>query len=531
LKNFKIENVSLRVFLREKKNRSGSTSVVVVSKQSGRYREVYVAGVSSDPAKIATLHQQGRLWIKEQKRLPDMFNQYEEAQLEKENAEYFFSHIENVLINGTQLILNQVFKLTGFDRVEDDVFRQLVVSRICQPLSKVATVEYLKSHFDEDVQLYKLYEYLDKLHDVQKDRVEQISVEHTRKVLGGKIGLVFYDVTTLYFETDVGDELRKPGFSKDGKHALPQIVLGLLVSAGGYPLAYSIHEGNKYEGHTMLPVVEDFVKKFNLKEFVVVADSGLMNNDNISLLETKGYKYIIGARIKSESKPIKAWILSLEKTNGTFYEFQKTKACRLIAGYSDKRAKKDAYNRKKGIKRLEKEYATGSVTKDKINKRGYNKFLKMSDDITVEIDYEKIAEDEKWDGLKGYITNTTLPAYKVYEEYSGLWQVERAFRISKGTLELRPMFHFTQKRIKAHVCICFVAYKVYMELERILKISGIGMSVDKALDIARTITTIRVRLPKSNATMERTMLLTERHNSIAQLFDANFWKDNRLRIE
>jgi transposase len=136
-------------------------------------------------------------------------------------------------------------------------------------------------------------------------------VEHTRRILDGKIGLVFYDVTTLYFETDSDDELRKRGYSKDGKHAQPQIVLGLLVSAGGYPLAYSIHEGNKYEGHTMLPVVEDFVKKFDLKDFVVVADSGLMNNENIALLEEKNYKYIIGARIKNKSKAIKTWILSL----------------------------------------------------------------------------------------------------------------------------------------------------------------------------------------------------------------------------
>jgi transposase len=133
---------------------------------------------------------------------------------------------------------------------------------------------------DEDAQIHHLYRYLDKLHDTQKDLVEGISVAHTRKILGGNIGLVFYDVTTLYFETDYGDELRKSGYSKDGKHAQPQIVLGLLVSDGGYgstmltnrPLAYSIHEGNKYEGHTMLPIVEGFVKKFGLKDFVIVAD-------------------------------------------------------------------------------------------------------------------------------------------------------------------------------------------------------------------------------------------------------------------
>jgi len=135
-----------------------------------------------------------------------------------------------------------------------DVLRHLVVSRICQQQSKVATVDYLKSYFDEDVDLNKIYRYLDKLSDTQKDKIQEISVNHTRKVLGGNIGVVFYDVTTLYFETDFADNLRKTGFSKDGKHSQPQVVLGLLVSDGGYPLAYSIHEGNKYEGHTMLPI-------------------------------------------------------------------------------------------------------------------------------------------------------------------------------------------------------------------------------------------------------------------------------------
>jgi transposase len=421
--------------------------------------------------------------------------------------------------------------LIGFDKVNDTILKELVVARICQPRSKSATVDYLKSYFDEDVDLDKIYRYLNILQSKQQESVQQISVEHTRKILGGKIGLVFYDVTTLYFETDYGDELRKTGFSKDGKHSQPQIVLGLLVSSGGYPLAYSIHKGNKYEGHTMLPAVEDFVKKFDLKDFVVVADSGLMNKDNIAELEAKNYKYILGAKIKSESNKIKSWIFSLQKQDGAFYEYQKTEQARLIVGYSDNRAKKDRYNREKGIKRLEKEYSTETLTKDKVNKRGYNKFLEISEDVKVNINYDKIKEDERWDGWKGYITNTDLPAKMVYEEYSGLWQVESAFRVTKGKLELRPMFHFTEERIKAHICICFVAYKVYKELERILNIAKIGLSVDKVLDIAKTIVTIKVRLPQAQQTISRTMLLTDRHNSISCLFDEDFWKNYRLRIE
>jgi transposase len=192
------------------------------------------------------------------------------------------------------------------------------VSRICCPRSKVATVDYLKSYFDEDIELHKIYRYSDKLHGTRQDKVQQISVAHTKKILGGSIGLVFYDVTTLYFETDSSDELRERGFSEDGKQAQPQVVLGLLVSRDGYPLSHSLFNGAQYEGRTMIPIVEDFVTRFNLEDFVVVADSGLMNKTNIVLLESGGYKYIIGARIKNESNEIKNLILSLEKQDGSF---------------------------------------------------------------------------------------------------------------------------------------------------------------------------------------------------------------------
>lgn len=199
----------------------------------------------------------------------------------------------------------------------------------------------------------------------------------------------------------------------------------------------------------------------------------------------------------------------------------------MILGYSLQRAKKDAFNREKGIKRLEKEFRNGCLSKDKINKRGYNKFLDISDNIHVSINQEKIYEDIEWDGLKGYITNTNLSAIDVYQQYSELWQVDRAFRVTKGVLELRPMFHFTRKRIEAHVCICFIAYKVYKELERILKLSNINLSVDKVLDIAKTITTIKVKLQESNETITKTMLLTSKHKSIECLFKHEFWEKFR----
>ena len=147
---------------------------------------------------------------------------------------------------------------------------------------------------------------MDRLYMNQRERIQQISVSHTMKILGGRIGLVFYDVTTLYFESmpRPDDGLLQSGFSKDGKTAESQIVLGLLVSDNGYPLSYSIFNGSQNEGRTMIPIIDDFVQRFNLEDFVV-ADSGLMNATNISLFESAGYQYITGARIRNEPPIIK----------------------------------------------------------------------------------------------------------------------------------------------------------------------------------------------------------------------------------
>ncbi len=511
------------MFIRKKKNRSGTTSIIVVNKIKGNFKEITTIGVSKDSSEIENLYLQGKKWIADHSGDRDIFEIYQKELEEKQVTDYLLSNVENILINGSQLILNQVFKITGFDSIDDVILKHLVIARLSQPMSKSGTVEYLKSHFNEDVKLHKIYRYLDKLYNTQKDKIQQISLEHTKKILGGKIGLMFYDVTTLYFEADYGDEFRETGFSKDGKHSQPQVVLGLLVSRDGYPLSYSLFNGSQYEEWTMIPIVDDFVKRFELEDFIVVADSGLMNKTNILLLESGGYKYIVGARIKNENDKIKQWILSLEKRDREFNETKKG-GSRLIIGYSENRAKKDKYNREKGVKRLIKAYKSGSITKENINKRGYNKFLEISDNVKVYINQNKIDEDEKWDGLKGYITNTTLPAKEVYEQYRGLWVVEKAYRVTKGTLEMRPMFHFTPRRIEAHVCICFVAYKVYKELERILKISNIDLSVDKVLDIAKTITTVKIKLPISGNTMTKTMLLTSNHKSIEILFEDSFWK-------
>ncbi len=268
----------------------------------------------------------------------------------------------------------------------------------------------------------------------------------------------------------------------------------------------------------MIPIIDDFVQRFGLEGFVVVADSGLMSAKNVALLESAGYKYIIGARIKSESPELKAWMMSVEWADRAVAECRRGGAQRLIVSYFEARARKNAWNRDKGVERLRKAYAKGTLTKQDVNKRGYNKFLDISRDIEVSINEDKIAEDSRWDGLKGYVTNTSLPASEVIAQYHGLWVVERAFWIGKGTLEMRPIFHFTEKRIEAHICICFIAYKVYKELERRMREIGIGMSVDRLLAIAKTVTTLRIKLPSGMMHCE-TLYTTPQQVAIRPLVD------------
>lgn len=493
---------------------------MVVDKRGGKFKELHTVGVALSPEEVDELCENGKAWINNHLGIQELdFKGADRKTNELSAAEGFLDNIDSVLLNGAKLIIDKVYDSIGFNKIGDEILRQLVVARMCQPMSKMATVEYLKSHFDEDVNLSKIYRYLDKLYNTQQEQVQRISVEHTFNVLGGRVEMLFYDVTSLYFESFIEDDLRGLGFSKDGKTSETQIILGLLVCENGYPLAYSIFNGAQYESYTMIPIIDDFKQRFGISDFVVVADSGFMIRRNIDLLRSGGYEFIVGGRIKKYGKEDTNWILSLSHEDGQFYERKLENGDRLIVTYSSKRAAKDAFNRNRGVERLRKDYASGRITKDKINKRGYSKFLKIDNDVSVSICEDKIKEDEQWDGLKGYVTNTTLSPSDVVSQYRGLRVVERAFRVSKGTIETRPIFHFTERRIEAHVCLCFVAFKVYKELERIVGMLNMQMSVDAVLNIAKTITTIRLRLPLNEKVMTRTMMLTTNHKSLKPLFD------------
>lgn len=499
--------------MRTKNNKSGNVSVQVIDKSSGSYKVIKTIGSSNDPDQIEQLVKDGEDWIKQQKGQLEL-----DFTNERQIIEQFFDNIEQITVHGTELLLGKIFDEIGFNRIPDILFRKLVIARLCFPVSKLKTTDYLSKYQFISIDVQNVYRYLDKLYNNQKELVQQISYTHTRKILEGEISIVFYDVTTLYFETDQEDDLKKTGFSKDGKHQNPQIVLGLLVSVDGYPLAYEIFEGNKFEGHTMLPVLESFKIKYQLGKLVIIADSGMLSGDNISMLEQKGYEYILGARIKSESKEVKKQILSLEPKNGESKIIKKSNGTRLIISYSRSRANKDKNNRQRGLKRLEKQIKSGKLTKANINNRGYNKYLQLDGDVDITINYEKFEQDDKWDGLKGYLTNTNLSKDDIINNYGHLWKIEKAFRISKHDLKIRPIYHHLRRRIEAHICIAFVAYKVYKELERQLKVKKSSFSAENAIEIAKTIYSIQVKAPVSKDKVSKTILLTEEQTTLANLF-------------
>jgi transposase len=514
-----VPRVYLRMFLRKKKNKSGSTSVQIISKGRGKYKVVKTIGSSDNEQEIQKLVLLGKQEIERLNAQPKLFISESDTVIEQ-----VFEALGNASIRtvGPEIIFGKVYDSIGFNEIKEELFRHLVIARLAFPLSKLKTVEYLYRFQGVMLDKDAVYRFLDKLNSNLKERVEQIVFAHTLKVLDGKISIVFYDMTTLYFEASDEDDLRKAGFSKDGKHQNPQIFLGLLVGLGGYAIGYDIFEGNIYEGHTLIPFIEKIAAKFNLDKPIVVADSGLLSKDNIIALDEKNYEYIIGARLKNESEKIKQQILDKKLIDGDIVKIKRSANTRLIVTYANNRAAKDEHNRKRGLQRLEKQIKSGKLTKSSINNKGYNKYLKLEGQISIKIDYEKFNQDNAWDGLKGYITNTKITDKQVIENYKNLWHIEKAFRMSKTDLRIRPIYHRLRHRIEAHICIAFTAYSIYKELERILYKEKSNLSIKKAAELTHNMYQITYTLPESKHTKTRLLKMDKQQAELYEIIEKNF---------
>ena len=449
-----VASLLLGMFLRKLKNRSGSICVQIISKSSGKYKVVSTIGTGYSEQEVQKLWFLGKQELERVSKQSHLFVSESDIVVEQ-----VFNALQNAGIQtvGPEIIFGKIYDGIGFSAVREDLFRHLVIARLAFPLSKLKTIEYLYRYQGVLLDIDAIYRFLDRLNDTLKGQVEQIAFDHTKKLLGNNISVVFYDMTTLYFEASDEDDLRKTGLSKDGKHSNPQIYLGLLVGLGGYAIGYDIFEGNIYEGHTLIPFLEKITLKFKLDNPIVVADAGLLSNDNIKSLEARDYEYIIGARLKNEPEKIKQQILSKSLRDGETVTIVKSGNTRLIVAYAANRAAKDGHNRDRGLQRLEKQIKAGRLTKASINNKGYNKYLKMQGQVSIEIDYDKFKLDKNWDGLKGYVTNTKLKDKQVIENYKNLWHIENAFRMSKTDLRIRPIYHRLKHRIEAHICLSFTA--------------------------------------------------------------------------
>ena len=506
------------MFIRQKKNKSGSISIQILIKENGRNRLIKSVGCSTDPKELTIINERAKQELERLRGQSSLFVFEKDIHIES-----FISELSNAQIRtiGPELVFGKVYNHIGYNKINSDLFRHLVIARLAFPLSKLKTIEYLYRYQGIIFDLDTVYRFMDKLNSELKDQVEQISFKHTLKVLNGNLSIMFYDMTTLYFEASDEDDLRKTGFSKDGKHSNPQIYLGLLVGLGGYAIGYDIYEGNIYEGHTLVPTIEKISKKFNLSKPIIVADAGLLNNDNIKALESQEYEYILGARIKNESNENKEKMLSASFEDKSYIVIESGNA-KLIVQYSSKRAKKDEHNRKRGLKNLEKKIKSGKLTKQNINNRGYNKYLKMEGEIIISIDEEKFKADQKWDGLKGYVTNCNHAPSIIIENYKNLWHIEKAFRMSKTDLRIRPIYHRLRKRIEAHICLSFVAYSIYKELERVLKEEKYRLSVEKASEITHNMYQMEITLPESRHSKKILLKMDEDQTELVRIINKNF---------
>lgn len=504
------------MFVRKKRNKSGSLSVQIIDKTNG-YRVFRTVGSSHDPNEIERFLLQARQIIHADP--PGQLWLFPSKSKEELVLDNFLDHLTNAQVHtvGPELIFGTLFDRIGFGgAIKDPLFRHLVIARLAFPLSKLKTVDYLWRYQGLKMSEDAIYRFMDRLSSRYKDKAGAIAYQHTKLRLGGAITFVFYDMTTLYFEAEDEDDLRKIGFSKDGKFQQPQILLGLLVGQGGLPIGYDIFEGNMFEGRTLLPVLKRIQSTYGFGKPVVVADAALLSAENLKNLAQEGYQFIIGARIKNENEITKAEILKQAQSmlDGDNFVLKKEDATRLIVTYSQKRARKDAANRERGLKKLRVQIKSGRLTKQSINNRGYNRFLSILGKASVAIDEDKVKSDYRWDGLKGYMTNSELSAKEVAQNYVQLWQIENAFRISKTDLKIRPIYHYLRRRIEAHISIAFTAYTIYKELEHLLQKHVVTISVKRAAELTQNMYELEYAAPYSGEIKKRVLKMDDQQQIV-----------------
>lgn len=466
------------MFIRKLKSRNGNIQVQVVEKVNRNNKVVKHCGTARNTLEIKQLTALAQQYIDNARikkgKISLFDNRYNESEIED-----FLSRLV-VLRAYDSLIFdffNHFYKLLGFFNLNDDCFADLVIARLARPVSKAKTREWLEDKFGiiHKYSLTALYRAMERSHRFNyQEKLEQCVWNFTAQMNPADISVVFFDVTTLYYEAFDEDDFRKFGYSKDRKDNQPQLVIALTVNTKGIPLHVKAFAGNKFEGHTIIPCIQDIVKKHNIKNFVVVADSAMVSTSNMDELENIGLKFIVGTRLANlPRKLFEQIVTSMPKIDGSLNRFELGNKRVLVVNYSTKRANKDRTDRNKQIRRAE--YALSNPTA--ITRR--YKFLKKAGKNKWELNQANLEKAEKLEGLKGYVTNAgELSNEDIMLKYGSLWNVEKSFRISKSDLKARPIFHTVKEKIEAHISIVFAALAIarYVEI-------ATGKSIQKVVGL------------------------------------------------
>lgn len=436
---------------------SKSKAVQVVRYDYGRTFILKHIGSGRSAKDVSSLKQLAYEWIKKQSGQSSLFP----LRLENENTllfgKYQYLGFRYGLITETIHSVFTCFGLQNDSFSSAKLFLDLVLARIVEPSSKRSSQKLLSSFFGINYSLTEIYRRL-LLFPSFKDFVEKKLILFAKKQLGFEFSFVLYDITTLYFETFTQDTFRKMGFSKDNKVGQPQILVGLVVERNGFPLSFSLFEGNTFEGHTLIPVIVAFKKKHQIETLTVVADAAMMSRENIAALVEAGLNYIVGARLGNANlSTIKDISRRLRRADGVTIKIPSDTGF-LICSFSAKRYAKDKHEMEKQLKKAQQ------VLSGK-KKMSYNKFLTKDSLVSYSLNQGLIDKTELLLGVKGYHTNLDFPEKEIIDRYQDLWRIENSFRISKHDLEVRPVYHFKQQAITAHLLICVTALAVLKWLE------------------------------------------------------------------
>ncbi len=412
---------------------------------------------------------------------------------------------EQRLTSGIHEAYGRLFDDLGYDKVikrpsrnkaTADIFKNIVLARVANPVSKMATVDMLEEDFGVTLDLDRAYRMMDGLDEPAIERLKNISYQNTLNLLGTKIDVIFCDATSIYFESFEEDSLKKNGFSKDHKHNQPEVLLALMVTSDGLPVDYEIFAGDTYEGHTLIPALTRIRKKYKIEKVVFVADSAMLSRNNIKMLEDlegHNFSYILSARLKSTASALRNRILdesNYRRVKKEYYiaEIQDGNR-RIVVSYSRKRARKDARDRKRAIVKLMAKLDSSKSAKSHLSNHGYRKYLKVEGASKVVLDQDKISLDAKWDGLHGVVTNSGLDPVDTLKKYNELWNVEAAFRVTKHDLKVRPVYHWKPRRIAAHIAICFAAYALVKNLQYRVRLQYKKLSIEKIRQLLMNVQT------------------------------------------